>query len=174
MKRWTHRKLLAALQVTLLVALAIPTLAAESPLDRGAWLGGCWHSDGAEAGSGEQWMPLAGGTLLGINRSIRHGVTVAHEFMQIRQQADGAVVFIAQAAGRPEGRFTLLPGVPQAAVFENLQRDFPQRVVYRLEESGRLRARIEGQRSGVPAAVDFAFTRRPCDAPLPLPAAAQP
>lgn len=167
-----------ALLVSLLVLLVAPTvtssMAAESPLDRGAWLGGCWHSDGAEAGSGEQWMPLAGGTLLGINRSIRHGVTVAHGFMQIRQQADGAVVFITQAAGRPEGRLTLLPGGPQEAVFENLQRDFPQRVVYRFEESGRLRARIEGQRSGVPAAVDFAFTRRPCDAPLPLPAAAQP
>ena len=37
-----------------------------------------------DAGSGEQWMTPAGGTLLGISRTVAKGRTVAHEFMQIR------------------------------------------------------------------------------------------
>ena len=171
MKHATRWPLLAAVSVLLALTAqaAQAAQATETPLDRLAWLGGCWHSEGAEAGSGEQWMPLAGGTLLGINRSVRRGVTVAFEFMQIRQQADGAVVFIAQPSGRPPTTFTLLPGAPQHAVFENPLHDFPQRVIYRQEEGGRLRARIEGQRQGVPAGLDFAFTRMPCDMPPPPP-----
>ena len=39
-----------------------------------AWLAGCWASEGGEPGSGEQWMPPAGGTLLGRTRIwvVRH------------------------------------------------------------------------------------------------------
>ncbi len=139
-----------------------------------AWLGGCWRRDGAETGSGEQWLPLAGGTLLGVNRHVRQGVTVGHEFMQIRRQADGSVAFIALPAGRTvETVFTLLPGPPMEATFENPEHDFPQRVIYRLGEGGKLRARIEGHRAGAPAAVDFAFTRAACDAQPALPEAFQ-
>jgi Domain of unknown function (DUF6265) len=144
---------------------------ASLALERLAWLGGCWARERAEPGSGEHWMPLAGGSLLGVSRSVRRGQTVAHEFMQIRRRADDAVVFIAQLPGQPETAFTLRAGPATEAVFENPQHDFPQRVIYRRVDGARMQARIEGQRQGRPAAVDFAFTRTACDAVSP---AAQP
>jgi hypothetical protein len=147
--------------------------AAAPSVERLAWLAGCWRSEGGEAGSGEQWLPLAGQTLLGAGRTVRAGATVGYEFMQIRQQADGSVVFAALPNGRNETLFTLLPGAPLEAVFENAGNDFPQRVIYRLEDGGRLRARIEGRRGGAPAGIDFPMQRTPCDALPPRPGAFQ-
>ncbi len=159
-------------------ALVGPPISLISPatapsVERLAWLSGCWRSEGGEAGSGEQWLPLAGQTLLGASRTVRGGATVGYEFMQIRQQADGSVVFAALPNGRNETLFTLLPGAPLEAVFENAGNDFPQRVIYRLEEGGRLRARIEGRRGGAPTGIDFPMQRTPCEALPPRPGAFQ-
>ncbi len=153
----------------LLACAAAPVRSTEvSALQALAWLGGCWRAEGGEPGSGEQWLPLAGGSLLGVSRTVKQGQTVAHEFMQIRQRADGSVVFIAQPSGQAEASFVLQPGGPGVAVFENLQHDFPQRVIYRLEEGGRLRARIEGQRAnGALKGIDFPLQRVACDPPAP-------
>jgi hypothetical protein len=173
---WNPKKLAATVLATasLLVSQAqAQAQAPQSAVERLSWLAGCWRSDGADAGSGEHWTPVAGGTLLGVGRSVRQGATVSHEFMQIREAADGKVVFIAQPAGKAETVFTLMAGGATEASFENPEHDFPQRVIYRLEGAGRLRARIEGMRAGVPRAMDFAYTRVACDAQPALPDAFQ-
>jgi hypothetical protein len=165
---FAHAAVLAAL------ILSAPACGAtESALDRLSWLAGCWRSDGAEHGSGEQWLAPAGGTMLGISRTVRRGATVAFEFMQLREAPDGRLLFIAQPGGEAPTAFTLVPGAPAEAVFENPEHDFPQRVIYRLEEGGRLRARIEGSKAGVSKAVDFPMTRAACDAQPALPEAFQ-
>lgn len=147
-----------------LLVLLRPAAAADG-VERLAWLAGCWRAEGGEPGSGEQWLAPAGGTLLGVSRTVKNGVTVAHEFMQIRAGADGGLVFIARPSGQAEGSFALLPGAPTEAVFENPQHDFPQRVIYRLEDGGRLRARIEATRDGQLRGIDFPLQRVPCDPP---------
>lgn len=141
----------------------VPATAQASSIEGLAWLGGCWRAEGGEAGSGEHWLPLAGQTLIGVSRTVRQGRTVDFEFMQIRPLADGRIVFAAQPKGRPETLFTLQPGAPREAVFENAAHDFPQRVIYRLEDGGRLRARIEGQRDGRLRGIDFPMQRVPCE-----------
>lgn len=148
----------------LMLAAAVPARAQAPSVEGLAWLGGCWRAENAEAGSGEHWLPLAGNTLMGVSRTVRQGRTVDFEFMQVRQLADGSVVFAAQPKGRPETLFTLRPGAPREAVFENTAHDFPQRVIYRLEDGGRLRARIEGQRDGRVRGIDFPLQRVPCEA----------
>jgi Domain of unknown function (DUF6265) len=153
--------------------LAAPVCAAEDPLQRLAWLAGCWRAEGAEAGSGEQWLAPAGGTLLGVSRTVKSGTTVAHEFMQIRRNAEGNVVYVAQPSGQAEASFTLQAGAAAEAVFENPQHDFPQRVIYRLEDGGRLRARIEGLRNGQLRGIDFPLQRVPCETPPTRPEAFQ-
>lgn len=165
----------SALLACLLLTTALGAQAAERALDRVAWLAGCWRAEGGEAGSGEQWLAPAGGSMLGVSRTVKQGVTVTHEFMQLREVADGNLVFIAQPAGQPEGRFTLMSGGPAEAVFENPHHDFPQRVIYRLEEGGRLRARIEGKLPGNGAVkgVDFPMQRVPCEPPPAQPEAFQ-
>ena len=129
------------------------------------WLAGCWQSELDEPGSGEQWMPAAGGTMLGMSRMLKGGRTVQFEFMQIRESALG-VVFIAQPSGQAGMRFSAVEISATAAVFERRGADFPQRVIYRLLPDGRLAARIEGERNGELRSVDFPMRRGACDAPV--------
>lgn len=142
------------------VAASAP--AAAAPLAELNWLAGCWLSEVDEAGSGEQWMPAAGGTMLGMSRTLKGGRTVQFEFMQIRASAAGAVVFIAHPGGRPGTSFMATEVSAAAAVFENLGHEFPQRVIYRLQPGGRLAARIEGLRGGELRGIDFPMRRVAC------------
>lgn len=135
------------------------------PLAAAAWLAGCWAAEGKETGSGEHWMAPAGGTMLGVGRTVKNGKTVDFEFMQLRSTPDGKLVFIALPSGQRETTFALLSSTPEALVFENLQHDFPQRVIYRWVSSERLMARIEGMRSGVLRGIDFSLKRTACVAP---------
>lgn len=130
------------------------------------WLGGCWKSETAEPGSLEQWLPLAGGTLLGVSRTVKQGKTVEFEFLQIRAIADGQLALIAMPSGQTTTTFPLLRIGDTEAVFENLKHDFPQRVIYRIEAGTRLLARIEGIRGGSLRVVEFPMTRVSCDAQL--------
>lgn len=169
-----RRRAFALLMVVWAAAAAAqaPTLSPADPLARLAWLAGCWIADGAEPGSGEQWMPLAGGTLLGMGRTVRDGKTLEHEFMQIRALPDGRLVYIAQPGGQAATRFVSTTVGDTEVVFENPQHDFPQRVIYRLGEGGRMKARIEGLRNGALRGIDFPLQRASCDAGLPAARAA--
>lgn len=135
-------------------------------LSRLAWLAGCWKSETAEPGSGEHWMPLAGGTLLGVSRTVKEGKTVEFEFMQIRAAADGTLAFIAQPSGQQTTVFPLLRISDTEAVFENPRHDFPQRVAYRREGETKLKARIEGLRNGALRVIEFRMSRVSCDSQL--------
>lgn len=135
-----------------------------SPVAALAWLAGCWASMDGEPGSGEQWMWPAGGTLLGMSRTIAEGRTVAHEFMQIREIEPGRLAFIANPSGQAEATFPVLRLGAREVVFENPEHDFPQRVIYRLDDAGMLRARIEGTSKGQARSADFPMRRVPCAA----------
>lgn len=125
------------------------------------WLAGCWASELDEPGSGELWMAPAGGTMLGMARTLKGGRTVQFEFMQIRESALG-VVFIAHPSAQAGTRFAAVEIGANVAVFEQRGPDFPQRVAYRLLPDGRLAARIEGLRNGELRGVDFPMRRAVC------------
>ncbi|MFZ6644717.1 DUF6265 family protein [Undibacterium sp. TJN25] len=125
------------------------------------WLSGCWQSTGGEAGSEEHWLAPAGGSLLGVGRTVAQGNTVAFEFMRIQQQGD-SLVFIAKPSRKPEASFPMISLQGKKAVFENPQKDFPQRVIYQLKEDGSLLGRIEGLSDGRERAVDFPMQRKSC------------
>ncbi len=161
--------MLAILVVVALVAANPRNVVGQSvdPLAPIAWLAGCWSADGQDTGSGEHWLPPAGGTMFGVGRTVKNGRTVEHEFMQLRVNADGRLTFIAAPSGQAEAAFVASGSADGAVTFENLQHDFPQRVVYRLLAGGRMLARIEGVRGGVLRSVDFPMTRVPCEASRP-------
>ena len=146
-------------------ASAAPASAPPFTLQPLQWLAGCWHSELDEPGSGEQWMAAAGGTMLGMARTLKGGRAVQFEFMQIRESAAG-LVFIAHPSGQAGTRFAATEISARAAVFEQRGADFPQRVIYRLLPDGRLAARIEGLRNGELRSVDFPLRRGPCDTPV--------
>ena len=141
--------------------------AAEDPaLSQLAWLSGCWSAEGSEAGSGEQWTPLAGASLMGVSRTVRQGKTVAYEFMRIAQGSDGKVAFFAQPSGKPPASFPVLRMNSSEVIFENLEHEFPQRVIYRLAAPTQLRASIEGMRNGAFRSIEYPMIRVTCDSQL--------
>lgn len=149
----------------LLLAACASAQAQDDPLASAAWLAGCWTQNGREAGSVEQWMPPAGGLMLGMARGVRQGRAVEFEFLQLRAGDDGRLRYIAQPQGRPPTEFALLSrtaGEQATLVFENRAHNFPQRVSYRRTGADRLLARIEGEISGKPLGVDFEMQRAPC------------
>lgn len=107
-------------------------------------------------------MAPAGGALLGMSRTVRDGKTVAFEFMRIGSGADGTLAFFAQPSAKPAATFALASLTDSAVVFENPRPEFPQRIVYRLESPGRLRASIEGMRDGVARSIDYPLLRVDC------------
>ena len=129
-----------------------------------AWLAGCWSAEQGEAGSGEQWMAPAGDTMFGVSRTVENGKTVEFEFMQLRLNAEGKLVFIALPSGQKQTTFVATASSDDSITFENLQHDFPQRVIYRLHPDGRLIGRVEGMRSGVLRGLDFPMKRVACEA----------
>lgn len=160
-----HAAIAALLGSSLTVAQAQATeQAAVASL---AWLAGCWNSENAEPGSGEQWMPLAGNSLLGLSRTIRGGNTVAYEFMRMAPAADGKLTFFAQPSGKPAASFAVLSLEAHAVVFENLEHPFPQRISYRFEPPAKLHASIEGTRNGTSRRIDYPMVRVSCDSLLP-------
>lgn len=143
----------------------------EASLSQLAWLSGCWSAEGSEAGSGEQWMPLAGASLLGMSRTVRKGKTVAYEFMRITRDSDGNLAFFAQPSGQPPARFPVRSMSDTEVIFENLDHDFPQQVIYRLAAPAQLRASIEGVRNGTVETIEFRMVRVSCDSQLTQPTA---
>lgn len=155
---------IASLIVSSAASLACAgAFAADVGVDAVAWLAGCWQADPGEPGTVEQWLAPAGGTMLGVSRTVRQGRTVGFEFMQLRLLPDGMLAFIAQPSGRPPTVFRARSVRHGEAVFENPEHDFPQRVVYARPEPSRLLARIEGVRQGSARSIEFAFTRIACD-----------
>ncbi len=150
------------LRLLLIFAGTAPPLQAASVSDL-AWLAGCWASMDGEAGSGEQWMPPAGGTLLGTSRTVRNGRTVAYEFLQIREIEPGKIAYIALPSGQSETIFPLAKAGEREAVFENPEHDFPQRVIYKLDGDGVLRASIEGLSKGQLKTIGFPMKKVDCE-----------
>ncbi len=156
-----------ALKIILLCLLLSPELshAQESPftINDLAWLKGCWTSDRNGRAIMEHWLKPAGRTMLGISRTVAEGKTVEFEFMQIREEASGEILFIAKPSGQPEATFKLIKGSAREVIFENPQHDFPQRVIYRLQSDGSLLGRIEGVSKGKEKSVDFPMSQARCD-----------
>ncbi len=150
-------------QVACLLAMAVmPVVASASLISDLAWLSGCWAASNLEAGSGEQWMPPAGGTMLGVNRMVRDSKTVAFEFMRIVEQDDGGLEFIASPSGQAMASFLMVSVKDREVIFENPDHDFPQRIIYRLVSDEDLFGRIEGTIDGEERSVDFPMKSTDC------------
>lgn len=163
----TLRNKLALLVVTSLGLAACAPVAADSQQPPAAtaqlhWLAGCWQADNGEDGSIEQWMPPAGGMMLGMSRVLRNGQAVAFEYLRIAESADSGLILTASPSGQATTAFALLEIGPNRVVFENPQHDFPQRVGY-VREGDRLLGRISGMTPEGERHIDFPMHRRRCE-----------
>jgi hypothetical protein len=132
-------------------------------LDSLAWLGGCWNGGGDTRVYQEHWMKPSGKTMLGMSRNVANGRTVEYEFLRLHEEANGEIFYTAHPSGQNETSFKLVKLKEGEAVFENPEHDFPQRIIYKLEDNGSLNARIEGKSKGKERGVDFPMKRVACE-----------
>ena len=129
-----------------------------------AFMKGCWVVERPERKLRieEQWMAPAGGTMIGMARTVKDGKTTGWEFMRIEADESGVVFVSKPKENKEEAAFRYKSSAPNEGNFEIPDQDFPQRVIYRSGGPDILNARIEGTQNGKLAGVDFPYKRVDC------------
>jgi hypothetical protein len=122
------------------------------------WLAGMWTGMDGSTKVEEFWMRPASGVMLGIHRDVDSAGFVWFEYLRIETRG-GTMVYAAMPGGRPAVLFPLKESARNHMVFENLENDFPQRIIYRLNEDGSLLARIEGMEGGIVKAKEWVWRK---------------
>ena len=112
---------------------------AEPGLD---WLAGHWCSSDQGRQVDEVWLPEAGGTLLGMSRTLRGAKVESFEYTRIVSEA-GVAQFHVQPNGAPATVFAQAARGDGWIRFENSAHDFPNRIEYR-RDGDTLHAHIAG------------------------------
>jgi hypothetical protein len=127
----------------LLMALTLDGAAEVAKLD---WLAGAWISEKDGVVVREVWLAPRDGAMAGAAQTNRPGRKPSIEYTRITAEPAG-VTFTALVGAQPPTPFLKKPGPDGEAVFENLEHDFPQRVIYR-RCGADLCARVEGHVGG--------------------------
>ena len=145
MAHWLSAGMLALASLSLCgcVAPASAPPAAHGHIGDAAFLAGVWRQVQGESRVEEFWTGPAGGLILGAGRALAGGKLEFFEHMRIEERG-GTLVFVALPFGKGSTEFALESLGPQEVVFANAAHDYPKRITYRLEEDGKLRARVEG------------------------------
>ena len=125
-----------------------------------SWLAGCWIIPSPTRTVTEFGLPPAGGTMIGVSRTVMKDKTAEYEFLLLRSGTAG-LEYVAKPSGQAEAIFTATKIGRGEAVFENPAHDFPTRISYRKTDSG-LTATIGGMMNGKPRAIDFTYQRGDC------------
>jgi hypothetical protein len=147
------------LKLTFLTLFLLATLSFQTAtLADVSWIAGDWQTaPGGRAQIEEHWTSVAGGSMMGMGRTVAGDKTVEFEYLRIEQRADG-VYYVAHPKARCPGTdFKLTKFSATEAVFENPQHDFPKRVIYRKTGDDSLTASIDGGEGT--KAMSFAFRR---------------
>lgn len=139
----------------LLALVSFLLQASPHSVDQLAFMAGSWGSGPAAMETEEHWTSPKAGLLLGMNRTVKGGKTVAFEFLRIEARPDG-VFYLASPGGRPATPFRLKETSKDKAVFENPEHDFPQRILY-WRDGANLCARVEGTQKGKPAGQEWCW-----------------
>jgi hypothetical protein len=135
----------------------------SSPVEQARWLAGCWELKRGNRTGFEMWMPPAGGVMMGASRTVANGQVVEWERLQLSGK-DGNLVYTSLPSGQSEASFTSTVMNDSSFTVENLQHDFPQRIIYRKHGADSLIARIEGPGPNGPRGIDFPMRRADCEA----------
>ena len=147
------------LKLTFLTLFLLPSLSAQTlSIADLSWIAGDWQTaPGGRVQIEEHWTNVAGGSMMGMSRTVAGEKTVEFEYLRIEQRADG-VYYVAHPKARCPGTdFKLTKSSTTEAVFENPQHDFPKRIIYRKTGDDSLTASIDGGQGT--KAMSFSFRR---------------
>ena len=153
--------------MTILTALFAATAlqTAPTPPDL-AWMAGYWLdcSQGREAS--ETWTDPRGGVLIGAAVTVASGET-SFEYARV-EPVDGVMAYVAQPGGVAATGFPMIEASATRVVFQNLDNDFPQRVIYQ-RTGDVLSARIEGHMGDREQAMEWRFDKAELNTRCPNP-----
>ena len=145
-------------QALLGIGLALCANAAMAAGPGFDWLAGHWCSSDDARQVDEVWLPEAGGSLLGMSRTVRGAKTESFEFMRIVPAGDRAG-FHVQPNGVVATVFAIADRGDGWVRFENAAHGFPNRIEYRREGEA-LQASIAGPgRDGKELKIPFDYRR---------------
>src|SRR5712691_6598320 len=98
--------------------------ASAADLDQLAFITGCWSMNRNGSTVEEMWNKPSGGSMMGVGRTV----SAAGKMVQLK-------------LGGPLTVFPASKISDTEVVFSNLEHDFPQRIIYRLQPDGNLFAR---------------------------------
>lgn len=132
--------------VVLGMALTSSAAAAQAQytLEDVAFLTGCWAGKMGSLDMREQWTEAAGGVMLSTTRYIRDGSVVDWEFGRMVEDEGGVTYWPYPRGTISEHGFPLVR-TDGEYVFENLEHDFPVRIVYVRDGEVGLSPRLEGR-----------------------------
>ena len=92
-----------------------------------AWLTGEWSFERNGRVVTERWTAPAGGMMIGTSQTVVGERTVEYEFVVIRADAAGDLLYIAKPSGQSEASFKLVRLSAREVVFENPTHDIRSR-----------------------------------------------
>jgi hypothetical protein len=125
------------------------------------WLIGSWEmkSEGFELS--ESWTQKSDVLLIGKGIGLAGKDTVFQEEMQLSFR-DNGIFYVVKAHGQNKDEFVSFKLVNQGLntfVFENMNHDFPNVIVYRKLDENHLNAWIEGRMKGIIKTENFEFKK---------------
>jgi hypothetical protein len=137
----------------MLATLALAAQIAATPVTDMNWLAGYWLQCGPDREVAEYWSDVRGGALFNTTINLS-GSRVQTERTAIAD-IDGVLTFIHE----PTGGATAFPAIEvgeRRVVFQNLENDFPHRVIYE-RDGDVLTGRIEGTIDGQPRSMEWVY-----------------
>jgi hypothetical protein len=124
-------------------------------------LSGTWKSEGRKQVLFENWVVVKAGEMQGKSYLLQGSDTVVLEEVRLLQGEDG-IFYIPTVKNQNNNKpvsFKLTTTAKSQFTFENLDHDFPQRVIYKLVSRDSLHAWIEGTQNGKAARIDYYYRR---------------
>jgi len=126
-----------------------------------SWLAGCWEMSEGDFTVTELWLAPSGSMMIGLSQTISNDKTSGYEFLKIEEKED-KLVYTAIPSGQTETLFYQVLLNDTMVVFENMEHDFPQRIIYTLLNKDSLNARVEANENGKLKGFDLQMRRVDC------------
>jgi Domain of unknown function (DUF6265) len=121
-------------------------------------LAGYWLCKTEKYETEELWQEPKASLMLGLNRTVSNVGKTAFEFLRIFQTKN-EIFYAASPSGKPATHFKLIESSDNKLVFENLEYDYPQRIIYNSNKENELSAKIEGDVDGINKQNEWIFKR---------------
>lgn len=123
---------------------------------------GRWEEKADSSDHIEVWTRESENTIWGRGFVLDRNDTTFIEYLAI-QPVNDTLSYLARVSSRFTGEIVRFPVKSQSSkkiVFENLNHDFPQRIVYELKNDSVLDVFVEGPENGVVRRIDFNFVKK--------------